>query len=485
MTEPDRRTTWTELAIATAIAIGYALVVRAGPLSLPYFWDESDVYVPGAKWVAEHGLSVTPGVFPDDYSRGHPPLLYLWAAIFFALFGPSPTVGHLAALPFPIVTLVATYALARPRFGRAVAIASSALLASTPLFASIGAMLLPEMALAALGALSLWAFSRDKLWLAVLFGVLAVWVKETGIFVAAGVGAGVLADAWLQGKLWSRGALGRALLASLPLFTLGGFFVWQKAYAGYFVFPHHQNLFADRPFEPSNLATVFPSTLLWHGRWLLVGAALAGAILARRELRAELARGEPRSAAVLVACLSPLLFNAIFFSKMFWLERYALPAHPGLVVAACAVIAIASRKWLESARSRVLFVAAPVAAAVIMGLVSLRSATEPDAEEQTFAYADVIATHRAAFGALERVEGPILTTWPMTIELRHPYLGYVESPRETLHPEHVADDAHIGAILISAGSWRAEDLRRLARSRGMTRRSTHRVGVAPALEVWR
>ena len=45
-----------------------------------------------ARWVAEHGLDVTPGVFDDDYSRGHPPLFYLLAGAAFLLFGVSPTV---------------------------------------------------------------------------------------------------------------------------------------------------------------------------------------------------------------------------------------------------------------------------------------------------------------------------------------------------------------------------------------------------------
>ena len=67
--------------MAFAAGLAWAMVVRPGALSLPYFWDEADVYAPGARWLADHDLNPTPGHFPDDWSRGHPPLLYLIAAL--------------------------------------------------------------------------------------------------------------------------------------------------------------------------------------------------------------------------------------------------------------------------------------------------------------------------------------------------------------------------------------------------------------------
>jgi hypothetical protein len=69
------------LALVSAIALGRTLVVRAGPLSLPYFWDEADVDVAGARWLADLDLDPTPGHFPDDWSRRRPPFRYLVAAL--------------------------------------------------------------------------------------------------------------------------------------------------------------------------------------------------------------------------------------------------------------------------------------------------------------------------------------------------------------------------------------------------------------------
>lgn len=493
-----------DVLFALALAAAWVALVRPGPLALPYFWDEGDVYVPGSKWVAEHGLDVTPGVFPDDYSRGHPPLLYLLAAVAFSIFGTAPVVGHLVVLPFTVVALAGTYLLGATLFGRLAGALAALLLATTPLFMSIGNMLLPEMPLTALAVLSLLAYARGRLGVSVALSCVAVWVKETGIFAPAAIGVAVLYDAWRNGTLRTKATLGRAALTALPLAALAAFFVWQKIYAGYYVFPHHQDLFVERPLGLANVLTVFPSTLAWHGRIVaVVAAALALALGGRPALRALLSprapsapdgqRQAPGRDAVLVACLALLAGNALFFTKMFWLERYVLPAHPGIVVCLAGALLVG----FEHARSRsaVAFAhprAAAIAAIAVvlvtagLGVVSFWSGTDPDAEEHTFAYADVIATHRAAFEALAPRDEPVLTTWPLNVELGEPYLGFVAAPVRTIHARHLDDhpDLDAASVLIDTGSHRADALRAAARTRAMTRRRTFRVGLAPGVELW-
>lgn len=478
MRQPQRAPRAAEVGASVALAIAWVAVARPGGLDLPYFWDEADVYVPGARWVAEHGLTVTPGVFPDDYSRGHPPLLYLIAGSAFALFGPSPAVGHLVVLPFTVAALAGTYLLGARLFGREAGAAAALLLATTPLFLSMGNMLLPEMPLTALAVSSFLALAHGRIGLAALLGVGAVLIKETGIFAAAGVGAAVLFDAIEQDKL--RRSAARIGLAALPLGALCAFFLWQRATAGYFVFPHHANLLADRPFELADVLTVLPSLFGWHGRAVVIAAAIVAAGIAwrRPDERPALA---PSRRAVLAGILVVVLGNAAFFAKMFWLERYALPAHPLVLVAATGALFALARppRW------RAALPWLPVAIAALIGAASVRAPTAPDAEEQTFAYADVIATHRAAFRGIE-APAHVLTTWPMTVELRHAYLGYVAEDLDALDARYL--EGHPGArfthAVVNVASTRADDVRAEARRRGMRRRSTHRVGVAPALEVW-
>lgn len=467
-----------EVGLALLFALLWVAVLRPGPLDTPFFWDEADVYAPGAKWVAEHGLNVTPGVFDDDYSRGHPPLLYLLAGAAFLLFGATPAVGHLVVLPFTALALAGTYLLGAWGFDRRVGIAAALLLATTPLFMSVGNMLLPEVPLTALSVLALALFARGRLGWAVALGVAMVWTKETGIFAAAAIGVGVLVDQHQRGRWRAR----PIALATVPLWALGAFFVWQKLNAGYFVFPHHANLLADRPLELVGLLTVWPSLIGWHLRGVVVAGALAAVALGLRR-RQRPASPRPTRRAVVAACLALVLFNAAFFTKMFWLERYALPAHPGLLVVLSAAILWGFDRLGALARPTVRWGLIGVAA--FAGVLGLRAEAPRDAEEQTFAYVDVIETHRVAFAALEEDDAPVLTSWPMTVELKEPWLGYVEAPVEVIHERHAPEDARAGSMLVNSGSWRADELRDRARSRGMHRAYTVKIGVAPALELFR
>src|SRR5690606_20481088 len=205
---------------------------------------------------------------------------------------------------------------------------------------------------------------------------------------AGAIGLGVLFDAWRRRAFAEAPTWSRIGLATVPLLAMLAFFAWQHAHAGYYVFPHHQNLFADRPLALSNLLTVWPSLVVRHGRWIVVLGALIALSLGRQE-RLELAAGrwKPSRRAVVFACLALVLLNALFFTKMFWLERYALPAHPGLLVCACGALFTGLR--VASARMRAIFGTGVALVAALLGVLSTRAQTPQDSEELTFPYADV------------------------------------------------------------------------------------------------
>jgi 4-amino-4-deoxy-L-arabinose transferase-like glycosyltransferase len=472
-----------ELAALALVMLAYLLVVRAGPLSLPYFWDEADVYVAGARWLADHDMDPTPGHFPDDWSRGHPPLLYVLASIAFRLFGPGPVVGHALMIPFAWLGLVATYGLARERHGRAVAVAATAMLGTTPLYLTMGAFLLPEMPLTALTAAALWALHRKNLLAAALLGVLMVWIKETGIFTAGAIGVALLVEQWRTGTLRERASLRDLALATLPLWALVGFFVWQRVNAGYYVFPHHQGLLAERHFEPASLFTAVPSLFFWHARIVLTAAAVLAAPLALRARPGLLGTAE-------IASLALALFNVLFFAQMFWLERYALPAHPGLLVTGAALVAAA----LESVGRLTLRRAALAALAGVVSVGGLGGAyrgAPSEAPELTFDYADVMRSHAAVARALEERSGTlgedplVIGVWPLTVELRDPVLGFTSRPYRTLHVDHLADhpDQRADVVVIDPSSRNADRLRALADELGLVSIATIDVGNAPRLDV--
>ncbi|MBN8610718.1 MAG: glycosyltransferase family 39 protein [Deltaproteobacteria bacterium] len=474
------------------VATVYLLVVRAGPLSLPYFWDEADVYVAGARWLAEHDMDPTPGHFPDDWSRGHPPLLYVLASIAFRLFGPGPFVGHALMVPFAVLGLVATYALGLERHGRPVAIAATGMLATTPLYLTMGAFLLPEMPLTALTAAALWALHRKNVLATALLGVAMVWIKETGIFTSGAIGVALLVEQWRTGTSRERASLRDLALATLPLWALVGFFVWQRVNAGYFVFPHHQGLLAERQFEAASLFTAVPSLFLWHGRVALTAAAcLALVALTSRDRRAT--AGAPRVpvvGTVEVASLTLALLNVVFFAQMFWLERYALPAHPGLIVTAAALVTHGVSTF--SQRPRLAALALPVMGVAVSaaGLVGAYRGAPDEAPELTFDYADVMRSHASVAARLglerEQLGDPlVVAVWPLTVELRDPVLGFTETPYRTLHVDHLDDhpDQRPDVVVIDAGSRNRDRLRALADELGLVTRFIVEEGNAPALDV--
>ena len=471
-----------DVAIALVASIAWVTLVRPGPLSLPFFWDEADVYVPGARWLAQNGLDFRPGVFPDDWSRGHPPLLYFVSGLAFKLFGATPVVGHLLVLPFAVLALASTWLLGDTLFGRPVGLAAALLLGTTPLFMSMANMLLPEMFLTGLTALALLLYARGSLLGASICGAALVLIKETGVFVPTAIVGATLWEGWRAGSLRTRRSAARLALAAAPIAVLCGFFAWQKLLAGYFVFPHHQNLLWDRPFGVEALWTVFPSMFAWHGRWIGVAVAVGATAWAirRREGVTPRPSGAPRPVveAVTVAIVLLIAANAVFFAKMFWLERYALPAHPGLLV----LVAAAVLRLRPPAIGW-----AVVTVVCLLGIRGLYSTPGADEAELTFAYADVIATHRQAFDALP--EGAVvLTAWPMIEELRQPELGFVEEAVDAVHARHLVDDVvppTFDHVLLAARSNDASAMRAAAASRGLRLVGTFRIGAAPqAIELY-
>lgn len=478
------RLNWRDALGAGLLATLWFLLVRPGGFDLPFFWDEADVYVPGSRWVAEHGLNVTPGVFPDDYSRGHPPLLYLLAGAAFAAFGATPAVAHVLMLPFGVVALAATYGLGATLFGRRTGIAAALLLGCTPLFMTMGNMLLPEMPLTTLAVVSLLAFARGRMGIVALTGCAAVLIKETGIFSAGAVGAALLYDAHRTGVLRTRENLKRIALALVPLLALVIFFVWQRGTAGYFIFPHHQGLFTDRPMSWENLITVVPSLFFWHGRWLVTMAALVSVFFLRKAAKAPteaLERWQPNPGSVYLAAILLIAFNWIFFAKMFWLERYALPAHPGLLVLLCGAVFALAKGSARKAGTGVL-----VLGAAVWGLYGMYGPAQRDAEEHTFAYADVIASHRDAIDSIPDADTFVVTTWPMSVELRYPYLGYVDEEIRATEFQYLSERDHdaVTHVVVNSASSQAEQLIEFARSQGLQPQGEFQVDDAPRLVVY-
>src|SRR5512132_320569 len=90
-------------AILWLVCVAAIAALHIPYLQLPYYWDEAGYYVPAAVELAQHGRLIpqTTAVNP------HPPLLSLYLAAAYKLFGTAPLVTRLAMC---IVSGTAVYA---------------------------------------------------------------------------------------------------------------------------------------------------------------------------------------------------------------------------------------------------------------------------------------------------------------------------------------------------------------------------------------
>jgi len=447
-----------ELAIVLVVTFALLALLTA-PLSTPYWWDDGAVYAPGAKWLADHGFDARPGVFPSDLSRGHTPLFYVILAFAFRVGGAGPIAGHVLVFAFAWASLVLTYLLARHMFDWIAGAIAVALLAAAPLFQTMSSMALPEIAMTALTTASFYAFAKNRIATTAALCSILVLVKEVGIACPLAI-AGAL---FLEQPRNIR----RTAIALVPVAVLALFFLYQKKAEGWFVLPYHAGLFKEEHSLVDQLGRVAWSIFVPDGRVVAVAAAVAIAAWKRFTFG--------NRPIVVVAFALFTLMNLVFFAKMFFLERYVLPVHVCVVVLCGGALALV----------RVPGVAATLVT-VAIAFARRSAGTDLASGETTFRYLHAVHAHQALFAKLGD-DHVVLTDWPVTDELRFPYLGWVKKPTRCVHVDMDGDTPTTpngvdrGIAVRNLVSY--EKLQRKARERGFTLRE--RVEDGPAeIELW-
>lgn len=409
-------------------------------LRLPYYWDEAGYYIPAALNFFRSGQLVPSATL----HTGHPPLVVIYLALAWRVFGFSPLVTRAAMLVVAGATLAAVYAIGRRLGNREIAGWSVLLLALSPLFFAQSVLAHLDLAAGLFSLLALGALLGGRPWGYALASSCAVLSKETAVVL--------LPLAWVF-VWWQRrrnaGSVSRAWWLALvaPLTVL---FVW----AGYY---HHVTGFwmGSSEYLRYNLYSTlnpvrvlltllrrFYQTFIGGFNWLLAAAALAG-IRFGRSARLGLVHSESYP----LACHSESnqryperaersLEVAFFFlgigltaSYLLMLSlvggailpRYLLPVYPPLVLMAVMLIWCLPRPLARS----------------IMVLVStcfvwawFLNPPYPFPLEDNLAYADFVRLHQQAaqFIAARVPQSRVLTAWPATDELTRPFLGYVRRP---------------------------------------------------------
>jgi len=391
-------------------------------LRLPYFWDEAGYYVPAALDFYLHDRLIPRLTQPV----GHTPLVSIYLAAIWRLFGFTPLVTRAAMLAVAAAAVVTTYALSRRVASREASLWSALLLTLSPLFFAQSSLVFVDLAAAWFTALAmLFILDYRPAWF-MLAAALAVLSKETAVVM--------LPVVWTF-AVWRRHERRLIVWAALaaPVIPL---LVWALYYhhatgywtgnAGYLQYNLYSTL---TPLHICRSLLARLAEVCFQGfNWLLAGAALVGIAWRARRTRlggAESSRQAGRSEmADFVFLTAGLMLAYVAMLSLVGgaiLPRYMLPVFPLFFILAVRAI------WnLPAAPARILCL---VLAAAFVGAWFINP-PYPFPYEDNLAYADFVRLHQQAAAYLESLPGDpmILTAWPATDELRQPFLGYVRHP---------------------------------------------------------
>jgi hypothetical protein len=455
--EIDRRRRYpTALLFALFFVVLFA--VHTPLLRLPYFWDEAGYYVPAARDLLLQG-ELIPHSTP---SNAHPPLVMAYLALAWKFLGYSPVITRTAMLGIATFSLLGLFRLAQRVANTEVAAASALCTALYPVFFAQSSLAHLDLAAAGLTFWALLAYVEDRRWAAALWFSVAVLAKETAILAPLALFAWELLAKLLKVNAPSEPAQAREgtasavppvptsdralapeeclpkrgpsllLLLLLPLIPLALWYAFHYARTGF--------VFGNPEFFRYNVQTTVQPlrVLLALGLrlWQVVGylnfsfLTLAG--LLAMWLPALHDHGEERKRISLDVQFSFLAIIAAYVVAMAVvggavLARYMLPVVPLVIILWVSTLRRRVRLW----RAVIVIVALAFVAALFLNPPYGFSI------EDNLAYRDYILLHQQAedYAEARYPMARVLTAWPASDEISHPYLGYVTRPMRVFRIE--------------------------------------------------
>lgn len=419
--------------VAAWLVLWVALVALHAPLlRLPYYWDEAGYYVPAALDFWRCHLLVPSSTLPT----GHTPLLMVYLALAWRLFGFSALVTRAAILLVAAGTVAATYILAWSALGgraaaREAAAWSAAILTLSPLFFAQASLVHLDLPAAFFTVLALVALLDERWTLFGVTGSLAVLSKETAIILVPVA----CIFAWLEARRKGRRVPGWDWVAlASPSFPLAAWAIFYHHRTGYWTgnpayldYNLYSNLNPVRALL--SLLRRLYEVFIGGFNWLIAGGAVLGVWWSRKRRPPEPGR-DPGAGEGKFILLTALLAAAYVLMLSLVggaiLPRYLLPVFPALAVLGVGFI------WRLPQRAARGLCLAAVAALIAAWFLN---PPYPFPFEDNVAYADFIKLHQLAARYLSAHyaggngnPSRILTAWPASDELERPDLGYVSQP---------------------------------------------------------
>jgi len=426
------------------VLLSFVLFVLHAPLlRLPYFWDEAGYYVPAAR-----DLLLTGSLIPRSApSNAHPPLVMAFLAACWKLAGLAPIVTRTAMLAIAALCLLGVFRLAERISNTQVALAATLCTALYPVFFVQSSLAHLDMAAAGLTFWGLRSYLENRGTQTAFWFSLAALAKETAILTPLALLAWEVLCPWLRSKnpeslcLYPRSSWSSTLLL-VPMIPLGIWYAYHYVSTGF--------VFGNPEFFRYNVeATLHPLRMLLAlllRFWQAVGylnlylLTLAGLLaLYRRPVRDG--NGErPRIAlnvqlAFLAVILAYVVAMAVVGGAV--LARYMLPVAPLVIIIWVSTLWRRVRRWR------------PVVAMVLLAFVIGLFVNPPYgfSFEDNLAYRDYILLHQRAeeFVEARYPMARVLTAWPASDELTHPYLGYVTRPMRVVRIEDFSAEQLLAA----------------------------------------
>ena len=214
------------------------VMIKIPALLLPFYWDESWPYAPALISMHQHGISLLPTALDPDLSRGHPLFFHSAAALWMDFFGTTYKSLHAFALFISLLFLVTIYEAGYRIFNKRVAVISLVLLATNIFFYVQSTFVLLEVLVALLSFLSIYLYVQGKYIYAALSLTALFLTKESGLVAGFIIGIDALVSFFdTREKLHTR--LLKLFPVTIACVTIGAFFLLQKHYRGWYVFPLH------------------------------------------------------------------------------------------------------------------------------------------------------------------------------------------------------------------------------------------------------
>ncbi len=422
------------LIVVSLVIFSSVLLLHLPLLRLPYIWDEAGYYIPAARDLFFDG-SLIPH---STVSNAHPPLVMAWVALWWKIFGATVLATRIAMLMVSSFALTGIFLLAEQIANRAVAIASTLCVACYSVFFTQSSLLHVDMAAAAFTFWGLRSYLSGRRVSAVIWFAAAGLAKETAVLAPLALAMWELLCPLLtrrQGFCFASSNLRKSLLLLASLLPLVLWFAYHYSRTGY--------VFGNPEFFRYNVAaTLQPVRVLLAAGirvWQMVGYLhlflLSGAAAIAMCLPPQNDKGQERrriDVRVQLAFLAVIVTYVAALSVIGGAElaRYLLPVVP------LGIIICISTIW-----RRLPYWKATIAV-VAFAFITAWFVNPPYgfSFEDNLAYRDYILLHKNAAEFLEsRYPGAtVLTAWPASDELTHPYLGYVSRARRVVRIEHFA-----------------------------------------------